>query len=112
VKSEIPAAVLLKFPRGFCRRFLQRCCWRFLQGFAECSYRNLPKVSRWDCWRYLEGFAEGPCIIVAEGFYRGLLKVPTVVLLKALTGVCWSFLQGFAEGTNGGVGEGPYIGVA
>jgi len=41
---KIPLAVLLKIPRGVSWNFLLRCCWRFLQGFAEGSYRGLPKV--------------------------------------------------------------------
>jgi len=72
----------------------------------------LLKVSRWDCWRFLEGFTEVSCISVVEGFYRGLLKDPTTVLLKAPTGVCRRFRQGLAEDFYGGVGEGPCIGVA
>jgi hypothetical protein len=54
---KVPVAVLLKIPRGVSRSFVLRCCWRFLQGFAEGSYRGLPKV---------------PTLV--------LLKVPTAVL--------------------------------
>ena len=73
---------------------------------------GLRKVLNRCCWRFLEGFTEVTCISVVEGFYRGLLKDPTAVSLKAPTGVCGRFLQGFAEDFYGGVGEGPYIGVA
>jgi hypothetical protein len=63
---KVPVAVLLKIPRGVSWNFLLRCCRRFLQGFAEGSYRVLLKVPtgvcrkylQRCCWRLLQGFAE------------------------------------------------------
>jgi len=65
---KVHVAVLLKIPRGVSRSFLLRCCGRFLQGFAEGSYRGLPKV---------------PTAV--------LLKAPTGVCRRFLRRCWWRF---------------------